>query len=126
MEKFIPYTLVVISGLARLIPHPWNITPILGMVNYGFVTIKQSYISTLLIIAIMFITDEILHFINAMNPAFGSWMLYMYPIYLLNGFISKAIIQRPNQWVNIGVASILTGFAFWVVSDLCFFLAFYE
>jgi hypothetical protein len=59
MEKFIPYTLVVISGLARLIPH-WNITPILGMVNYGFVTIKQSYVSTLLIKAIMFITDEIL------------------------------------------------------------------
>jgi hypothetical protein len=53
---------------------------------------------------------------------FGMWILYVYPTHIINGFISKLIINKPNQYVHIFVGCTITSFNFFMLSNLGKFL----
>jgi hypothetical protein len=126
MDKALPYILIGCCGLLRIIPQKFGINPILGSVSYAFVALKRPHVSIGVTLLLLFITDLLVHFTRENTPIAGIWMVYIYPLHIINGFLSKAIIQKPNLWVNIGVSGIITGFNFWVLSCLGFYLTFYE
>lgn len=76
----------------------------------------------------LYISDLLLHFFfnkegqQEIYPLYGWWIVYVYPTHILNGFLSKYIIKKPNQVVNIGVACTLTGFSFFMLSNFGKFL----
>src|SRR5689334_21725627 len=99
MDRLLPYILIACCVLLRLIPQKYGINPIVGSVSYAFVAIKRSYLSIGVILLLSFITDMLIHFTREGNPLVGTWMLYIYPLHILNGYISKVIIQKPNLWI---------------------------
>ena len=132
MEKYLPYGIMAITGLckiannfniARLSPHVGNFSAVYGSVNYGSSMIKNHFLSSISILAMLFISDILIHFIygnadNDLYPLYGWWMLYIYPVHLINGIISKYLVKEPEQIVNIGVTCTLTGFNFFMLSNL--------
>lgn len=53
---------------------------------------------------------------------FDTSIYYLYPIHILNGFISKYIIKKPNQYIRIGINCTTTSINFFILSNLGYFL----
>ena len=74
MQKFItvfkkeifPISLIFILALSRLIPHPWNFTPVLAIGVFSGFYFKQIYLGFFLVIFSMFIGDLFLGFHSTM------------------------------------------------------------
>ena len=70
-----------------------------------------------LIFLLHFVTDIVINIIQK-NELFGQYMIINYLIDQINGFLSKYIVQKEDQYVNIGLTCILTSCNFWFLSNL--------
>ena len=75
----------------------------------------------------LYISDFLLSLIynkagTVIYPIFGWWLVYVYPTHIINGLITKLIVKRPNQYVNIGVACSITSFSFFMLSNFGYFI----
>ena len=59
---FIPLVLVLIVSFSRLIPHPWNFTPVLALGIFSGFFFKQFSKSFFIVVVAMFIGDIFLGF----------------------------------------------------------------
>jgi hypothetical protein len=113
------YTLF--TGVTKVFPIPFNFSPLYSYSSYIFVNNKRSYISCLLMIVLLIITDLILSLTNHDYPFPGWFWLYAHPIHILNGYLAKYIIKENDQIVNIGVTCSLTSMNFFFLSNLGYF-----
>jgi len=63
---FFPICLILILSFSRLIPHPWNFTPVLATGIFAGFYFKQFYLSLFIVIFSMFIGDLYLGFHSTM------------------------------------------------------------
>ena len=63
---FLPIALILLLSFSRLIPHPWNFTPILATGIFSGFYFKQFYLSLFIVIFSMFIGDLFLGFHSTM------------------------------------------------------------
>jgi len=69
----------------------------------------------------LFITDIILNLIQGF-PAVGTYMLYLYPIYVIIGLLSKLVIKKADQYVRIPLMAVGSSCLFFVLSNFGVFL----
>jgi len=62
----LPICLILILSFSRLIPHPWNFTPVLATGIFAGFYFKQFYLSLFIVILSMFIGDLFLGFHSLM------------------------------------------------------------
>ena len=62
----LPICLILILSFSRLIPHPWNFTPVLATGIFAGFYFKQFYLSLFIVILSMFIGDLFLGFHSTM------------------------------------------------------------
>jgi len=62
----LPVAIILSLSLTRLIPHPWNFTPILAVGIFSGFYFKQFYLSLFIVILSMFIGDIFLGFHSTM------------------------------------------------------------
>ena len=62
----LPICLILILSFSRLIPHPWNLTPVLATAIFAGFYFKQFYLSLFIVILSMFIGDLFLGFHSLM------------------------------------------------------------
>ena len=98
-----------------------SFNPLLAAVNYSFISIKKTYASILMVFLLHFITDIIINLINGYN-LFGYYMIINYFIDQINGQISKFMVRKEDQIINIIICSILTSCNFWFLSNLGVFI----
>ena len=101
---YLPISLVFILCLSRLIPHPWNFTPILATGIFSGFYFKKFYLSSLIVLLPMFLGDLYLGFHNT--------MFFTY-ISLFAAVILGLVIKR---FVFSDI--LFTG----IISSICFFL----
>ena len=66
-NKFIlPISLILVLSFSRLIPHPWNFTPILATGIFSGFYFKNFYLSLFIVISAMFIGDLFIGFHSTM------------------------------------------------------------
>ena len=65
-KEIFPISLIFILALSRLIPHPWNFTPVLAIGLFSGFYFKQIYLSFFVVIFSMFIGDLFLGFHSTM------------------------------------------------------------
>ena len=65
-KEIFPISLIFILALSRLIPHPWNFTPVLAIGVFSGFYFKQIYLSFFVVIFSMFIGDLFLGFHSTM------------------------------------------------------------
>ena len=63
---FFPLCLILILSFSRLIPHPWNFTPVLATGIFAGFYFRQFYISLFIVMFSMFIGDLFLGFHSTM------------------------------------------------------------
>ena len=62
----LPVVIILSLSLTRLIPHPWNFTPMLAVGIFSGFYFKQFYLSLFIVILSMFIGDLYLGFHSTM------------------------------------------------------------
>ena len=82
---FLPISLILVLSFSRLIPHPWNFTPILAMGIFSGFYFKNFILSSFIVIFSMFIGDLFLGFHSTMLFTYTSLIIAV----LLGLFINK-------------------------------------
>ena len=63
---FLPICLILVLSFTRLIPHPWNFTPVLAIGIFSGFYFKQFYLGLFIVIVSMFLGDLYLGFHSTM------------------------------------------------------------
>ena len=63
---FLPICLILVLSFSRLIPHPWNFTPVLAIGIFSGFYFKQFYLGLFIVIVSMFLGDLYLGFHSTM------------------------------------------------------------
>jgi len=74
--------IIALAALSRLLPHPYNFTPVTAMALFGGAYFSRSYLAFLVPLAAMWLSDILLN--NTVYAAyfegfswFGSWLVYL-------------------------------------------------
>ena len=115
-KEIFPISLIFILALSRLIPHPYNFTPVLAVGVFSGFYFKQVYLSFFVVIFSMFIGDLFL--------GFHSTMFFTY-ISLVVAVLIGLYIKRFNftEILFSGLASslcffIITNFGAWLTLEM--------
>ena len=124
--------LIVLLAFARLLPHPPNFTPILGMAVFSGAIINQRLLAYLTPLAAMLLSDLYLGFHASMPIIYFTLAICV----LIGTFISKRVsILNSFLSINLGVLVffLITNFAVWYGSGMyefnisglmtCYFMA---
>lgn len=124
--------LIVVAALSRLLPHPYNFTPIAAMGLFGAAYFSQRYLAFVVPFVAMWISDLILNNVvyAKMYPEyynsfqwFGSAPVYFsFALIVVLGFVLLRNVQVTNVLVASLSASVLffliTNFAVWMNNPL--------
>ena len=106
--------LTLLGGLARLVPHPPNFTPVGGMSLFAGSRLRgwQAYLVPLLL---MLATDPILSATMGF-PAYSRVSLFVYGSFLVNVWIGRRWLQTPTTRRLLGAAC-LSSLQFFLVTN---------
>jgi hypothetical protein len=117
--------IVLAAAIARLVPHPLNVTPIAAMALFGGACFRDRKSAYLLPIAAMLLSDLVLGFMRyGMMTLLGSQPV-VYACILATTAIGKLINDRRSPWQVLGTSLagsllffVVTNFAVWVTGHL--------
>ena len=113
---FLPICLILVLSFSRLIPHPWNFTPVLAMGVFSGFYFKNFILSSFIVICSMFIGDLFLGFHSTMFFTYISLIIAV----TLGLFINKF---RFTEILFTGLASsacffVITNFGAWFTLEM--------
>lgn len=108
--------LIVIGVLSRLIPHPPNVTAVVGVSLLGAYAIRSPWLAALIPVAVMALTDIVL--------GWHSSALFTYAGMLASVLIGRGLLHRLSV-VRLGGAAFLASLAFFLVSNFGVYLGGY-
>ena len=113
---FLPICLIIVLSFSRLIPHPWNFTPILAMGIFSGFYFKNFILSSFIVIFSMFIADLLLGFHSTMFFTYTSLI-----IAVVLGLLIKKF--KFTEILFYGVASsicffLVTNFGAWLTLEM--------
>jgi hypothetical protein len=106
--------LAIVAGFLRLVPHPWNMTPVgaLGLYSGGRLRSWQAFALPVVMLAV---TNICLHFV--MNrPLWFDEMPFIYAAVLLNVLLGRWLC-RSNSVAKIGSAALLGSLQFFLITN---------
>ena len=107
-KQILPIGLVLILALSRLIPHPWNFTPIIAVAIMSGYFFKNIYFSLSILLIAMLIADIFIGFYENMIFVYASLMLITFVFFK----ISKKINFR-----NLFIYSFIGSLIFFIISN---------
>jgi hypothetical protein len=115
-SKIRPLALVltILSGLARLLPHPPNFTPVGAMSLFAGARLRGWW-AYLVPLAMMAITDPLLHLMFGI-PGYTKASPLIYASFLFNVWIGRRLAVSENP-IRIGAAAFLCSLQFFVVTN---------
>ena len=108
-KNILPIGLILILTLSRIIPHPWNFTPVIAVAIMSGHFFKNVYLSFSILLISMLIADVFLGFYEN--------MIFVYTSLLLIAFIFYKISKKIN-FKNLFIYSFLGSVIFFVISNL--------
>ena len=113
-----PYFLIVLGVIARLIPHPWNFTPIGALGLFAGANCRPRIAWLVPLCALLF-ADFIVGFYNPLS------MLFVYIGFLCGPLIGRLIISQRRSVGRIGSAVVVSSTVFFLLSNLGVWLSGY-
>ena len=107
-KQIFPIGLILILALSRLIPHPWNFTPIIAVAMMSGYLFKNIYLSFSILLISMLIADIFIGFYEN--------IIFVYISLLLISFIFYKIGNKINL-KNLFVYSFAGSLIFFIVSN---------
>jgi hypothetical protein len=109
------YLYVLAAVLFRLIPHPWNLTPLAAMFLFSGATFRRKSISLLVPLAALLVSDYAVDLL-LYHGAYGWFSPFTWAGFLLIALIGWTLKGKFN-WAAIGGASLLGSTIFFLVSN---------
>jgi hypothetical protein len=115
-SKIRPLALVmtILSGLARLLPHPPNFTPVGSMSLFAGARLN-GWMAYLVPLAIMAITDPLVGIVFG-RQGYSRASVFVYGSFLISVWIGRQL-RRSESWMKIGVAAFLCSFQFYLITN---------
>jgi hypothetical protein len=117
LEKvYLPSGIVVTAAMARLVPHPPNVTPIAAMALFGGAFLPSRRLAHVLPLAAMLLSDVVLGM-----ALYGKAMLVSQPVIyacLLATVAMGKLIRDRRSALNIGAVTLASSFMFYGVTNL--------
>jgi hypothetical protein len=110
--------LAIVAGLIRLIPHPWNFTPVGALGLFGGARLRLWH-ALILPLAIMFGTDLILWAKSGWLP----FNPYVYGSFFLSVLIGR-LLANSRSPVRIGVCTLFVSIQFFLITNFGVWAAF--
>ena len=115
-DYFLPICLIIVLSFSRLIPHPWNFTPVLAMGIFSGFYFKNFILGSFIVIFSMFIGDLFLGFHSTMFFTYTSLIIAV----VLGLFINKF---KFTEILFYGLASsvcffLVTNFGAWLTLEM--------
>lgn len=107
-KEIFPISLILILAFARLIPHPWNFTPVIAVAILSGYFFKNIYLSFSILLISMLIADVFLGFYEN--------MIFVYISLLLIAFVFFKISKKIN-FKNLFIYSFAGSLIFFVISN---------
>ncbi|WP_423068734.1 DUF6580 family putative transport protein [Devosia sp. CN2-171] len=108
--------LIVIGVLSRLIPHPPNVTAVVGVSLLGAYAIRSPWLAALIPVAVMALADLVL--------GWHSSALFTYAGMLGGALIGRGLLHRLSL-LRLGSAAFLASLLFFLVSNFGVYLGGY-
>lgn len=108
--------LIVLGVLSRVIPHPPNVTAVVGVTLLGAYAIRNPWLAALIPIAVMALSDVVL--------GWHSSALFTYAGMLAGAFIGRGLLKQLSV-LRLGGAAFLASLAFFVISNVGVYLGGY-
>lgn len=117
-RAIVPWFLILIGAVLRILPHPWNFTPIAAIALFGGTYLQKKYALIIPLVAML---------LGDLYRGFYQWpiMLSVYGSFVLIGLIGLVLRRRKNLTTVIGASLsaslsffLITNFAVWAFSSL--------
>ena len=112
------YIFLVLAALLRLIPHPWNITPI-GSIGLFAGTWCDRRIAWLIPLIPLFIGDAITGFYHPLI------MVFVYVGFAISAVIGRVLLSQRRTLLRFGSAVTLNAVIFYLLSNFPVWLVYY-
>jgi hypothetical protein len=107
--------LAIAACVLRLIPHPWNFTPVgaLGLFAGGRL---RSWHAFVLPVGVMLASDVVLGFLRGREYLFHPLTAVVYGCFLLNVLLGRLLCRAESPW-RIGSVSLLASVLFFLITN---------
>jgi hypothetical protein len=106
-RKVVPL-LAGLGALARLIPHPWNFTPMMALALYAGAKAAKLRTGVLITLLALLLSDAVMGFYR------GMW--YVYAASLIPLLLGR-FIRRHDRWTAILPAALLSSLSFFAITN---------
>lgn len=114
--------MILIAALSRLIPHPYNFSPICAMALFGSAYLNNRYYSYIIPIASMWISDLLLN--NIIYAAYFDHFVWFYDgaiatygAFLLISCLGRIILHKKIALTRLFCTSVLSSVIFFLISN---------
>jgi hypothetical protein len=109
------YLYVLAAVIMRLLPHPWNMTPVGAMFRFSGATFRRKWDSLLIPLAALLVSDyAVIHVLYA--GRYGWFSPYSWAGFLLVGIIGWALRDRIT-YATVATGSLAGSVVFFVISN---------
>ena len=108
MDKRVAIGMVAVAAAARLLPHPWNFTPMVAIGLYAGVQAAKLRTAILAPLAALLLSDAVMGFYA------GMW--YVYAAWLIPVLIGRGVHRNPSA-LNIAAGALCGSVSFFVTTN---------
>jgi hypothetical protein len=113
-KEILPFSLILIASVFRLIPHPPNFTPLTAIALFGGATFENRILAIFVPFFAMLISDAIIGFHSTM------WAVYI--SFGLIALVGGAYLRKQNKFKNILIATLASSFSFYLITNFAVWL----
>ncbi|MBI1371919.1 MAG: hypothetical protein GC159_04050 [Phycisphaera sp.] len=115
--------MVMLTAMARLAPHPANVTPIAAMALFGGAYFGRRWLAFVVPLAAMYVSDVVLgHTVYAFG-FYHSGLPAVYGAFAATTAIGVWLLRRERKAVTVALACVGSTLLFFVVTNLAVWLA---
>lgn len=109
--------LILAAAISRVIPHPFNFTPITAVALFAGAKFSDKRWSIIIPVAAMFLSDVLLSLMNH-YPLFHNTIFFVYGSFLLIIILGWNLQSKKLQPVKIGLFTLLSSVLFFVITNI--------
>ena len=107
-NKKIVVAMIGFGACARLLPHPWNFTPILAIALYAGVQFGRLRTGMLATFLALFLSDAIMGFYRGMGWVYAAWLIPL--------LIGRMVRRKPGMGA-IAMGALCSSLSFFLITN---------
>jgi hypothetical protein len=111
-------SILILTALSRVFPHPWNFTPVIAILIFSAANIKNMYVKVALPFLIIVLSDLLIDLNTGQGFHSGTPVVYL--SYLAVSAISFFSLRKISV-LNVFTTSILSSLVFFLITNFAFF-----